>query len=52
MGTFFCRNCRFKYSPKSERLQPPALCHNCGGKGTVQVSPDANQILRESNLDF
>lgn len=42
----------FKYTPRSMRVEPPLMCHNCGAKGTVQKEPDADQILRESTLDF
>ncbi|MEK6948035.1 MAG: hypothetical protein AABX19_02215 [Nanoarchaeota archaeon] len=52
MTTFVCRNCRFKYTPRTMRLEVPQMCHNCGKKGTVEKEPDAEQILRDSNLDF
>ncbi len=50
MVTFFCRNCNFKYSPRVLRLDLPKICHNCGGKGTVEKEPDAEQILRDSEM--
>ncbi len=50
MTTFFCTHCRFRYSPKSQRKDPPSLCGNCG-KGPMIVEPDAEQILRDSNFD-
>lgn len=48
MATFICRRCNFKYTPRIPRASPPLVCHNCGGKETVEKAPDAEQILRES----
>jgi len=48
MVTFFCRSCLFKYSPRIQRVDPPRVCHNCGGKGTIEREPDANQIIMDS----
>lgn len=51
--TFFCTKCRFKWKPRAERKSLPEICGNCGGKGTVRIEPDAEQILRESSeMDF
>lgn len=50
MVTYMCRNCNFKYSPKVPRMEPPKRCHNCGGMGTVEREPDADQIIKESNI--
>ena len=52
MVTFLCRSCRFKYTPRTGRTDPPSRCGNCGSLGTIEKEPDAEQILRESNLDF
>ncbi len=49
MPTFFCRHCRFKYSPKSDRKDVPSLCGNCGTKGSMVVTPDADSILKDVN---
>ena len=49
MTRFFCRHCRFKYSPKLPRNEPPQICTNCGGKGTVEKEPDASEILRDAH---
>ena len=48
MATFFCRRCNFKYTPRTYRVKPPLMCHNCGGKETIDVAPNAEQIIRES----
>lgn len=48
MVTFFCKSCRFKYTPRISRAAPPQRCHNCGGLNTIEKEPDAEQILRES----
>ena len=48
MPAFFCRHCKFKYTPKSERKDAPERCGNCGNYGTVSVAPDADQILKDS----
>ena len=45
MVRFFCRHCNFKYTPKSNKTEPPQRCHNCGGKGTVELEPTAEDIL-------
>ena len=52
MVTFFCKNCRFKYTPKTFKASPPLMCHNCGAKGSVEKEPDAEQILRESTFEL
>lgn len=49
MVTFVCRRCSFKYTPRMHRADPPLMCHNCGGKGTIDKAPDAEQIIRESD---
>ncbi len=49
MTTFFCRMCSFKYSPKVARNEPPKTCNNCGGVGTIQKEPSAEDILNESD---
>ena len=48
MPTFFCKSCYFKYTPRTLRNDPPKTCNNCGGVGTVEKQPDANQIIKES----
>jgi len=48
MASLICRNCGFKYQPKSS-LKLPERCGNCGGFKCVNVEPDAEQILRESD---
>lgn len=48
MVTFSCRNCGFKYSPKGS-AKLPDICGNCGGKKCLNIAPDANQLLNESN---
>ena len=50
MVTFFCRMCRFKYTPRIENATLPKRCHNCGGESTVEKEPSAEQILKESNF--
>ncbi len=50
MVRFLCRSCRFKFSPRVPRTDPPKRCGNCGGEGTIEKEPDAEQILRESNF--
>ena len=48
MPSLICRNCGFKYQPKGV-LKIPERCGNCGGSKCVNVEPDAEQILRESD---
>ncbi|MBS3174437.1 hypothetical protein J4440_00990 [Candidatus Woesearchaeota archaeon] len=47
MTRFLCRNCKFKFSPKIQRNEPPKICGNCGGVNTIEKEPDANDILKE-----
>lgn len=49
MVTYFCRRCSFKYTPKIPRTSPPARCQNCGGAGSVEREPDAEEIIRMSD---
>ena len=49
MPRYFCRHCRFKYIPRSSRVELPKICTNCGGKGTVEKEPDASEILRDAH---
>lgn len=48
MVVLVCRNCSFKYSPRGN-AKIPERCGNCGGYGCMNVQPDAEQILRESD---
>ncbi len=48
MVRLFCRNCKFKYTPRTTKAELPSRCGNCGSVGSIQVEPDADQILRES----
>ncbi|HZX12044.1 MAG TPA: hypothetical protein VFE88_01135 [Candidatus Nanoarchaeia archaeon] len=50
MPVFFCTHCKFKYTPKSERKDTPSTCGNCGNRNTLILEPDAEQILKESQL--
>ena len=51
MVTFCCRNCRFKYSPRTPNATVPTRCGNCGGQKTVEKEPDAEQIIRDSIIN-
>lgn len=48
MVTFLCRSCRFKFTPRVPRLEPPSRCGNCGNVRCVEKEPDASEILRDS----
>ncbi len=49
MVRFRCMHCRFNYSPKSGRAEPPVVCGNCGKTGTLRVEPDADSLLRDAD---
>ena len=49
MVRFFCRRCGFKYKPKTESMEIPKRCGNCGGTGSVAPEPSAEDILRDAN---
>lgn len=49
MVSFVCRRCNFKFTPRAARANPPLMCHNCGGKETIEKAPDAQQIIMESD---
>ena len=49
MGKFTCNRCRYKFTMKLKD-KPPLTCPNCGKQGTVSHLPDADKIIKDSDL--
>lgn len=47
--TLYCERCGYKYKPKGS-TKPPRICPNCGAENTVRKQPDAETIIKESNI--
>jgi len=47
MVTYSCRNCRYRFVPKTNKA--PVICPYCSKQGTIEIEKDAAAILKESS---